>query len=94
MDKTVLEIRCGTLECFLDRISNTNTESERLQIAIEAGRLAENIGRVTPKASFTVRDYEEIQTILEHFSLAVLCDQLTWAQDSLDLIKDICCPFF
>lgn len=91
MDQAVLEIRCGTLQCFLDRISKTNSESEKLRIAIEASRIADRVLALTPKTQY---DYATIETNLEHFSLAVFCNHMEWAQQSLDNVKEISRPLF
>jgi len=91
MDQLVLEIRCGTLQCFLDRISKTNSESEKLRIAVEASRIADRVLALTPKYQY---GYETIESNLEHFSLAVFCNQSEWAQQSLDNIKELSLPLF
>ena len=91
MDQLVLEIRCGTLQCFLDRISKTNSESEKLRLAVEASSVADRILTLTSKNQC---DYESIQANLEHFSLAVFCDQQEWAQQSLDNLKELSRPLF
>lgn len=91
MDQLVLEIRCGTLQCFLDRISKTNSESEKLRIAVEASRIADRVLALTPKYQY---GYETIESNLEHFSLAVFCNQTEWAQQSLDNIKELSHPLF
>jgi hypothetical protein len=91
MDQLVLEIRCGTLQCLLDRISKINSESEKLRIAVEASRIADRILSVTPKDHYA---YETIESNLDHFSLAVFCNHQEWAQQSLDNIKEISRPLF
>jgi len=91
MDQLVLEIRCGTLQCFLDRISKTNSESEKLRIAVEASRIADRVLALTPKDQY---GYEIIEANLDHFSFAVFCDHQEWAQQSLDNIKELSRPLF
>lgn len=91
MDQLVLEIRCGTLQCFLDRISKTNSESEKLRIAVEASNIADRVLTLTPKDQY---GYEIIESNLEHFSLAIFCNQTEWAQQSLDNLKEISHPLF
>ena len=91
MDQLVLEIRCGTLQCFLDRISKTNSESEKLRIAVEASRIADRVIELTPKCQY---GHESIKNNLEHFSLAVFCNHTEWAQQSLDNLKELSRPLF
>lgn len=91
MDQLVLEIRCGTLQWFLDRISKTNSESEKLRIAVDASRIADRVLALTPKDQY---EYGTIEVNLEHFSMAVFCNHIEWAQKSLDNLKEISRPLF
>lgn len=94
MDPLILEIRCGTLQCFLDRIYKTDSESEKLQTAAEASRIAERILALTPPASFGPEDYNKIQMNLEDFSIFVFCDALEAAQKALNNVLKISQPWF
>lgn len=82
MDWFILEIRCGTLSEFINKIKRAPTVHEKLRISIEASRISERIIALTPPHVL-----EEIEKYLEHFSLAVLMDQFNWAEECLDKIR-------
>lgn len=94
MERIILDIRCGTLRVFLDRIETAPTERERLQVATEASKIADKIMAMTPRHEFGPDEWATIELCLEHYSLAVFCDIMDWARDSLDKVCEICKPLF
>jgi hypothetical protein len=94
MHRAVLAIRLGTLETFLNKIRLSSSERARLDIATEASRLAEKIMDLTPLDSFSPVEAEKIELGLEHYSLAVFCDQTDWAQNTIDELRTITCEYF
>lgn len=94
MDRIILEIRCGTLSAFLDRIENAPSESERLRIALEASQICDKIIQRTPRHAFSAEEWDVVERSLEHYSLAVFCDITFWARQSLDHIKELTRPLF
>lgn len=83
MDGVILLIRCRTLETFLTKIENEKSPSRKLDIALEASRISDKIIANSPKAS------EECIRHLEHFSIAVFIDNLSWARESLENIRSL-----
>jgi hypothetical protein len=82
MDWLILEIRCGTLSEFINKIKRAPTVHEKLLVAIEASKISERIIDSTPPSVL-----QEVENHLEHFSFAVLMDQLEWAEECLDKIR-------
>jgi hypothetical protein len=82
MDWLILEIRCGTLSEFINKIKKVPTAHEKLLVAIEASKISERIIGSTPQWIL-----QETQKYLEHFSFAVLMDKLEWAEECLDKIR-------
>jgi hypothetical protein len=82
MDWFILEIRCGTLSEFINKIKRVSKPSEKLLVAIEASQISERIIDSTPPYVL-----EKVEKYLEHFSFAVLMDQLEWAEECLDKIS-------
>lgn len=81
MGGVILLIRCRTLETYLSKIENEKNPNQKLNIAVEASKIADKIINMTPDAS------EECIRNLEHFSLAVFIDNLSWAHESLENIR-------
>jgi hypothetical protein len=94
MHRSILAIRLGTLEAFLNKIRSATCERTRLDIATEASRIADKIIDRTPIEEFSPLEAEKIQLGLEHYSLAVFCDQTDWAQNTLDELRTITCEYF
>ena len=94
MDQAILEIRCGTLREFLNKIDRTESVSDKLRIGIEASRIAERIIYHTDHSAFLADDYVTILANLEHYSLAVFMNQTDWAHESLDNIIKMCTVLF
>jgi hypothetical protein len=94
MHRSILAIRLGTLESFLNKIRLATSERARLDIATEASRLADKIKDRTPLESFSPLEAEKIELGLEHYSLAVFCDHIDWAQNTLDELRTITCEYF
>lgn len=94
MHRSILAIRLGTLESFLNKIRLSSCERTRLDIATEASRLADKIKDLTPLDSFSAIEAEKIELGLEHYSLAVFCDQTDWAQHTIDELRTITCEYF
>lgn len=82
MDWLILEIRCGTLSEFINKIKRVSKPSEKLFVAIEASQISERITDSTPPYIL-----EKVEKYLEHFSFAVLMDQLEWAEECIDKIR-------
>lgn len=85
MDWVILDIRCGTLSEFINKINRVPTATEKLRIGIEASKISERIVGSTP--TWVLLDVERY---LEHFSLAVLMDQMVWAEECLSKMRAIC----
>lgn len=94
MERSILQIRCGTLSAFLDRIETAETEYDRSNKIIEAGKVAEKILKLTPRSEFLSGEWDEIERCLEHYALAVFCDHMGWARDSLEQVRKIARPLF
>jgi hypothetical protein len=94
MERVILQIRCGTLNAFLDRIENAPSESERTRITMEASKIADKILSLTPRSEFSDEEWDVVTECLEHYSLAVFCDHMKWARDSLDRVREIARPLF
>lgn len=94
MERIILEIRCGTLNAFLDRVESAPTERERIRIAVEASKIADKIIEITPKWAFAPYEWDLIERSLEHYSLAVFCDVTFWARQCLEDIKESARPLF
>lgn len=94
MDRIILDIRCGTLRAFLDRIETTPNVSEKLRIGVEASKIAEKIIAITNRRAFRPREWDDIEKSLEHYSLAVFCDHTEWARASLDCVLEVIHPMF
>lgn len=94
MERIILQIRCGTLGVFLDRIEKASCESDRLSIAVEASRISDKIIALTNRSEFSLDEWDDIKLCLEHYSLAVFCDQMSWALSSLERVEDIAQPLF
>lgn len=94
MERIILEIRCGTLSAFIDRIDGAPNERERIRIAVDASKIADKIIEITPQWAFTPSEWDLIERSLEHYSLAVFCDISFWARQSLDDIKESTRPLF
>lgn len=94
MHRSILAIRLGTLESFLNKIRLSSSETARLDIATEASKLADKIMDLTPLESFSELEAEKIQVGLEHYSLAVFCDHTEWAQNTLDDLRTVTYEYF
>ena len=94
MDQAILEIRCGTLRQFLNKIDKTESVREKLRIGIEASQIAERIIYHTDHSTFQPSDYVAIMANLEHYSLAVFMNETEWAHESLDNIIKMCAVLF
>jgi hypothetical protein len=91
MDRTILLLRCQTLETFLNKIEESGFD---INIAMEASNLSDKITANTPKADFSDEEYETLRLNLEHFSLAVFADNTTWARESLNNVKELGREYF
>ena len=89
MEKMILAIRLGTLSNFVTKIRLATSERTKLEIATEASRLADKVLAMTPKQAFTPEEFEQVQVNLEHYSLAVFCDHVDWADQSLETIRKL-----
>ena len=94
MNRSILALRLGTLENFLSKIRQATSERSKLDIATEASRMADDILSQTSLKDFSPAEAEKIQTHFEHYSLAVFCDHIDWAQNTLDELRIITCEYF
>lgn len=91
MDRTILLLRCRTLETFLNKIETSNYD---INIAMEASKIADKIIENTSPSGFSDVEYDILKQNLEHFSLAVFADNTTWARESLNKLKELTCTYF
>jgi len=85
--KVMLSLRLHTLEIFLNKIENTKTEKERMTLALEASQFSDKIMKLTPEDHI-------IHPNLDFFSLAVFANNITWARECLNSIKNSSVNYF
>lgn len=85
--KVMLSLRLHTLEIFLNKIENTKNEKERMTLALEASQFSDKIIKLTPEDHI-------IHQNLDFFSLAVFADNITWARECLNSIKNSSVNYF
>jgi len=61
---------------------------------MEASKIADKILSLTPRSEFSTDEWDEIERCLEHYSLAVFCDHMEWARDSLEKVRELARPLF
>lgn len=91
MERTILLLRCQTLEAFLNKIEESDFD---VTMAMEASTLSDKIRKATPKSIFSESEYETFVVNMEHFSLAVFSDNIKWARESLNNVKDLGREYF
>jgi len=89
MERVILSIRCGTLEAHLDRIEQASDTQERSRRAIDLSGLADKVLSLTPKSAFSEDEYQTLESNLEHIALAVFIENLDWARQSLNNVKEL-----
>lgn len=87
MDRVMLSLRLHSLEIFLNKIENSKTEKERMTLALEASQFSDKIMKLTPEDQI-------IHSNLDFFSLAVFADNITWARECLNSIKNSSVNYF
>ena len=87
-------IRCQTLDAFLNKIEDTDGVRDRLTVSLEASIISDKIIEFTAKSGFSKTDYDSIILNLEHFSLAVFSDNICWARESLNNVKELAREYF
>lgn len=78
----ILLIRCNTLEKRVADIENAATEADKMRLAVVASTLAVRILEMTPED-------ENIHKYLDHFSLAVYADNMTWARETIEKLRTL-----
>jgi hypothetical protein len=89
MDRTILAMRCRTIETLLERMNNETNLQKKTDLQFDLSRLVDKVLAATPRSAFSPEEYQILESNLEHIALAVFMELPEWARESLSNVKNL-----